>query len=81
MKELGGKEGSKAGLRQQKQKSRKRQRAAQQESKLGRPDSDSSSTMPYLFESKPVYADHFTVMGVNNPRESQKKLKKMQQEK
>jgi len=37
--------------------------------------------MPYLFESKPVLPDHFTVMGVNNARESQKKLKRMQQEK
>jgi hypothetical protein len=37
--------------------------------------------MPYLFESKPVISDHFTVLGVNNARESQKKLKKMQQDK
>lgn len=37
--------------------------------------------MPYLFESKPVFSDHFHVMGVNNARESQKKLKRMQQEK
>ena len=35
--------------------------------------------MPYLFESKPVISDHFTVMGVNNPKESQKKLKKLQE--
>jgi hypothetical protein len=35
--------------------------------------------MPYLFESRPVISDHFTIMGVNNPKESQKKLKKLQE--